>query len=243
MGRYKILYESENELCEAFAKYAEDMGWVVYPETSECDMLLVATEGVKTRGVRPGEQLTVEAKLRDGIEVLAQAMPSNRMRSGPNFVGVLVPRATLEFAQVAHRLGIKVFSGQKEKWAHKGKEWARHLEGLEIMSSRYHLFDEPLWLPEVRIWVPPGVPNPSYVTQWKMQAVKLCIHGLRRGYLTTADFIEFSVDTTLWFRHGWIEDTGEKIGRRKKYRVNKKRAPHTMYPEIFDALLQRAAKQ
>jgi len=234
------VFASETELCVEFAEYAKTLGWRVYPETSGFDLLLVAAPEVKTVGARPGEQIGVQAKLTVNMHLFAQAIPNARANAGPNFFAVLVPSADTDCFAVARRLGVVVFTAAMyRKWS--DPPWQKKLGGLEHLIARHHVFDAPAWTPEVEIWTPPGVKSPSIITPWKIDAVKLCLLGEKKGFLTTVDFIEHGISTTLWVARKWIVDTGDKIGKRKKYRLGEV-TPHLLWPEITEALRRRADK-
>lgn len=242
--KYKNPYASENELCEAFTAFATHRGWRVFPETAGFDLLLVATRDVVLRGVMPGDQIGVEAKLSDNVEVLYQALPRNDTAVGPNFHAVLVPRAKPAFTVLARRLGIVAFEGcglrwNSERWDRR--EWTRDVFAFHpLLYQSRHYYTEACWHPEIDVWVPPGVSGPRRITPWKVAAVKLCLHGKTQGYLTSDDFRTFGISMSRWVRGAWVVATGEKRGRRNLYVVNESNTkdppPHLRWPEIADAL-------
>lgn len=221
-------------MCAAFSEYARGRGWIVHPETSGYDLVLVA--GRDVRGATPGDQIAVEAKLHDNIQVLFQALPVCRNGQGPAFFGVLVPRPSYEFLVLALRLGISVFHGQTRR--NKNAPWEPRCSGLEQLSARRRwVFDAPLWTPDVVVDVPAGVPSPLTTTPWKVNAVRFCllVKNQMKNKVTSAEFADNGISMTSWRKFGWIEDTGKKAGRRKIYRITDK-APHIKWPHVTEAL-------
>lgn len=242
--RFVNPYKSEEELCSGFAEYARSAGWRVYPETSNWDLLLVATPEVKTKNVRSGDQLGIQAKLNANIEVLRQAMPQPDARRGPNFHGVLVPRVTPDFREVAHGLFITPIAGTRNVYTDRPKTVQGFKHQLLFLNPLFRLeYSEPLWCPEVEVWTPAGVPSPASLTPWKFKAVRLCIEGRAKGFLTSSDFYAQRMGKTLWIRNGWVVELGEqeKYGKQKKYVLTDK-APDHIYPEITKALLERGTE-
>lgn len=234
-------YKAERDLCALLSERALEQGWRVFPETGDHDLLLVAGEDVKTMNARPGDQIGVQAKLHANIEVLAQAMPDPWSETGPHFHAVLVPVAVREFTSVAGRCGILVMEATKRIYDHGVRKWVR-TRGIDhelryLPPSMRHYYDEMTWHPEIEILVPAGVKSPRRVTPWKIDAVRLCLEAEKKGFLTTADFGHARVSMTVWRQKGWIEPTGEKIGRSKKYRlVDSANPPHLRWPEIAERL-------
>jgi len=234
-------YASESELCKTFVPYAKSMGWRVFPETSNHDLLLVATAAVKTINAVPGDQIGVQAKLKDNIEVLCQAMPKEWDAVGPHYHAVLVPVASEGFRKIARRLGLLIFQGTKAgPYAKSPPRRSVDKELFYLPITRKHYYSKADWHPEVELWTPPGVPSPSSVTPWKVSAVRLCIEAERKGYLTSDDFRKRSVSMGRWVRFGWVVDSGEKIGRGKKYILGTNPhdpPPHKRWPEIAAQLI------
>lgn len=223
------MFDSETQLCTAFAEAASAAGWVVYPETSGCDLLLVAREDVRTRGCHPGDQIAVQAKLRANIDVLAQALPDLRASSGPSFTAVLVPKCTREFRTVAHRLGVLVIAATRFRKGPIVFDWVNDLTRLE--------YSVPLWTPDVEVWTDPGVKAPKSITPWKMSALRLCLVAMNQGYLLYSDFKAARVSMTVWRRKKWIKDSGLRIGKQTRYTlVDEKMPPHLLYPEVFASI-------
>jgi hypothetical protein len=236
-SRFKNPFSTEHELCARFAEHAKSLGWSVFPETSDWDLLLVATDKTKTQGVRVGDQIGVEAKLRDNVKVLSQAIPRDWDRS-PNYYAVLVPRASSEFLEVARRLRVDVFTACKRRWRNYVHEWGVDFTGmLQFVVKAYrHEPEQKCWHPEYEVWTPPGVAAPCSITPWKIKAVELC-HLLReRGYLTAMDFRKADVSMTRW-RNLWLTPNGKKKGRFSIYVARKGvQLPDELYPGVSEAL-------
>jgi hypothetical protein len=245
--RYKNPFDKETELAAHFIEEAKRHGWKAYPETEGFDVLLVATESV-TGHFLPGDQIGVQAKLKPTVEVLYQALPRKTVHPGPKYYAVLVPRATPEFRDLAKRLRIKVFEATQKSWpAIRGQrgdlEWRQGpVKQLLDPPSLWHLHEHraPCWVPDVEVVLPAGVPSPKQLTPWKFKAVRLALHGVAKGYLTTKDFKEFDVSMARWVQKQWIvpgDFVVEGGSRRRKYILNElRRPPHIAFPEITEAI-------
>lgn len=236
-------FKVESELCDMLSQRAKDMGWKVFPETGGNDLLLVATDDVRTKNARPGDQIGVQAKLSGNIKVLAQAMPDHWSEKGPHWHAVLVPVVVKEFDQIARRLGLLTFEATHRVWV--GGEWRRE-RGIKhaltyLPPAMRHYYTEMVWHPDVEILVPAGVSSPRSVTPWKVKSVRLCLDALERGFLTIADFRHAGMSVSTWKQYGWIEATGERHGRTMKYRlVLDHNPPHLKWPEITERLKEDA---
>lgn len=217
-------FASEAELCASFAAFAKNQGWSVHPETSDFDLLLVWDKKFG-HPQNPGDVVGVQAKMRPSLELLAQAKPLWMATSGPDFHVVVVPQASGPFLAVAQALGLSVSTPEYYNWN-------------LTLGQRHHYPKRP-WYPEVPVEMEAGTPSPRSVTKWKVTAVRLCLHGIRRGFLTAADFNAFGISMGRWVQQGWIEDTGTKDGKLKKYGVAAV-APHTMYPEVTASVAKEA---
>ena len=217
--RFKNPYSLENELCDVLIKYARSLGWKVYPETSGWDLLLVKDI-----------QIGVQAKLKDNVEVLSQALSS-----GPNIKAVLVPRASPEFRTVANALGIFIIEGLvRIKDALGRRYWIKQIKtDLDKYNKKHLTYPKNVcWVPDVEINVPAGVKSPRSVTEWKVKAIKLCIKLNERGFLTSKDFKSAKVSMTIW-KIKWLVDSGKKDGKLTKYVKNPNaKLPDELYPEI-----------
>lgn len=239
-------YASETDLCVAFSDHAKSLGWRVFPETSGWDLLLVATDAVQTAGAVSGDQIGVQAKLRDNLEVLDQARPKRYGDKGPHYHAVLVPLARPEFTSIANDLGILVFIGAKQKFSYgKGKVVPTPGMGIElawIPVNKKLYYSESEWHPEFEIWTPPGVKSPQSITPWKISAVRLCLDAVERGYVCSSHFRDAKVSMARWVQNKWVIPAG-KINRSVKYELNPAMVlPHQMYPEVAEVLRQDTAR-
>lgn len=231
-------YKLESELCNVLIQHARDNGWKVYPETSGFDILLA----------KNGIQIGVQAKLKDNLEVLAQAIDWNNKYSDyryataePDIRAVLVPTASRDFYKIASALGIYIIKGATLKWDHyRGTcEWVGEIDRQTSLDkyNRKYLTNpkKKCWTPDIEIDVPAGVKSPKQVTPWKVNSVRLCFLLRERGYLTSKDFKEVRVAISLW-KDKWLVNSGEKDGKLTKYVIRKNvKLPDELYPEITNA--------
>ena len=228
-------YASEAALCAFFSERARAGGWRVYPETADYDMLCVAGPDVKG-GFHEGDQIGVEAKLRGNLTVLAQLVEHQRTRGRhPHFFLALVPWCTREFMVIARHLLFSVLTGARlEDDAAKAIPFDRR-------DFVKHLSPKPCWEPECEpLGMCGGKSGPERLTEWKIKAVKLCVHGVHQGYLTKHDFLAHGVSMARWLKTGWIvpfDDVADGKKRTRLYAlVAEKRPPHLRYPEVTVAL-------
>lgn len=223
-------YVREVDMCSAFRDLARRHGFAVHSETDGFDMLLVAD---RASGFSKGDQIGVHAKLHANFRVLAQCIPRDPARSGPDYYAVLVPSADSDFRVVAHALRIAVLEGGRiadpQARLFDGAAWHRHSACA------------PSWVPECEVHdLPAGGVAPKLMTPWKMAAVKLCLLAEQRGFLTERDFSEADMSMGLWRAKQWIKAAGSVVhGGRKVTRyvlVDERRPPHLLHPEIVTAL-------
>lgn len=165
--------------------------------------------------------------------VLCQSLPEADAKQGPDFYAVLVPREEDAFACVARRLKITPIYGE-----------ALGYSSFSFSFLRWHRFQ-----PKKRLWVPEcqvegmrgGESGPKQITKWKIDAIKLCLIGVKRGYLTGKDFKDFGFSMTRWRTNRWIHVAAEKVqheGRmvNKYLLVLENNPPHLKFPEITESL-------
>jgi len=226
MARAKLptgMFGSEAELCELLTKVARAAGFLVHAEVGGWDLVIVSRE--------TGLQCGVQAKLRPNVDVLAQAFGTDSHEPGPAVHAVLVPVPSRAFLQVAARLDVMVIQGvtldrfdlasavsRAPRWQHKA----------------------PLWVPDVEIITPAGVASPRKVTEWKVNAVKLCLLIRERGYVTTADMRRLGQNRSWWFmRSAPILVRSEHESRQARYVFadpSSPLVPDLRWPEIVTAL-------
>lgn len=195
---------TEADLCAAFVERVQAEGYRVVPECSGWDMLVVDRV--------TGEQIGIQAKLRAGLDVLAQAMPSpyaGARDPGPDVVAVLVPESTASFDVVAGGLGLYVFT-----WGRMHVDRGRVARDAFRLARRHERPGGRCWIPEdgIEVAIPCGVPGPKTISPWKIGAAKLC-RRLRAGEtLTREDFKSEGIHPSRWLSMGWVVQ-GEKRGR------------------------------
>ena len=229
-------WRTESEMTIAFATRAKQLGFKVYPETSDFDLVLVATPEVCEfmPALLAGDQIGIQAKLRANLEVLAQiAHPYSfgqvcPQLKQPHYRAVLVQDPSSHFRAVAANLGVVTLDADfivhctSAPWGKVFKSW--HRRGVTAAA--------PLWLPHIEAWTPPGVPAPKQITEWKMKAMQLCCIGVTRGYLTKEDFADAKVAISRWHQKKWI--TGYRCGPNDyRYSLTPKH-PGTLYPDLFE---------
>lgn len=229
--RFKNPYKLESELCDILIKHAKQNGWRIFPETSGWDILLVKDI-----------QIGIQAKLKDNIDVLSQAIEGKQsininakwINAAPHIRAVLVPRASREFRNVATGLGILVVEGLISRRDISGKKyWAKEIKGLDKFDKRHLTYPSKLcWIPDIEINVPAGVKSPRSITEWKVKAVKLCLKLNKKGYLTSKDFQDEKMSITIW-KIKWLLASDKKDGKLIQY-IKKPNAvlPDGLYPEI-----------
>lgn len=227
-------YTCEAELCEQLRGVARAAGFKVYAETGGHDLLLIA--GPDCKGFREGDQIGIQAKLVENIKVLSQALPAKGIYSqGPHYYAVLVPHATQEFRQVAYAAQISVLEGCRLDSRYALSDFVR------VRWFRQDHMAKPCWVPDCEVHeLKAGVAGPVQITKWKMQAIKLCMVGVERGYLTTRDFKDHGIEMSRWLAKGWIEgyDFIVHEGKRMKRYILRDDAkpPHLLYGVVTDAL-------
>lgn len=242
-------YTCEAELCEQLRGVARAVGFKVYAETGGHDLLLIA--GADCKGFKEGDQIGIQAKLRENIQVLAQALPAKGIYSqGPHYYAVLVPHASAEFKQVAHAAQISVIAGDslaprrfggRSNYEGGLGEYTMTSDFGRVRWFRQDHMAKPCWVPDCEVdGLKAGVAGPVQITKWKMQAIKLCMVGVERGYLTSRDFKDHGIEMSRWLAKGWIEgyDFIVHEGKRMKRYILRDDAkpPHLLYGVVTDAL-------
>jgi hypothetical protein len=215
-------FKTEADLCAAFVSCVPTT-WTVYPETCGFDIVLVHHE--------TGAQIGVEAKLVLNAKVLVQITRNREINlTGPDFRAVLVDRVVAENAIIARRLGVKILtvaprhnslghsyvtpreypSGQ---WVvNKGGAWLPDLTEYRLYRSiswwsNNDWEDEapvsrlklPDYVPQVRA----GVPAPIKLTDWMIQAIRMCVLVEKYGAVNRKHFQELKLHQSRW-SDGWL---------------------------------------
>ncbi len=225
-------YSCEEALVEHLITVARAHGFKAYVETSDFDVLLIA--GPESKGFKDGDQIGIQAKLRDNVDVLAQSLPK-RHGARPHYYAVLVPSCSESFARVAARLEIGVICGI-------GLNETRHWERL-FGRMRWKRQEE-----GARCWVPDcevegmrgGRKGPQQITKWKMAAIKLCLLAEEQGFITSREFREMGISMDVWVKKRWLVLYDHVIvGKRKVKRFvlnNAANPPHLRYGVVTDAM-------
>lgn len=233
-------WESEAALCSSFAAAARAGGWTVYPETSGADLLLVAGPDVG-KPFKPGDQVSVQAKLQVSVGLVRQALPPRPPMPSADFYVVVTPKlgSVADLRMVCIRLGIGLCSAapvRTSRWE-AGIPMFTEDFGVRGSSRRWPRVERTaarLWVPDVVVDTPAGVPAPTSVTPWKLAAVRLCVSG--QTTLTSADFKAAGIGIRRFIDNGWIELVGKR-GRLNTYKLTDARdRPDRAYPEIAAAL-------
>lgn len=212
---------TEAELCQQFRTWAEARGWLVHPEVSNWDMVLVPSsmgvhddsalgDLVKSPCFTPGQsdQVGVQAKLLGNVDVLAQALGDRR--TGPSWRLVVVPRPSTNFIEVARHLGMMVAANEVKTGYHgfaRGlpAKWRQAPDGFKIHGRGAPvLVNKQLTLPPIVTNLVAGGPSPKQLTPWRVKALRLCRLLRTAGYLTPEDFKREKVDKRVWVER-WLD--------------------------------------
>lgn len=211
-----LKFESEAALCDAFIETVPKE-WTVYPETCNFDILLAHVTGV---------QIGIEAKLRLNAKVICQALKGLDHRfceDGPDFRAVLVPTADGELWDIATRLGLTIITMRKQErnvirgggnngsrwwsdpalpdladWTPERPAWMSEQRWCDLAPIRRCQLPE--YVPEVRA----GVSSPLKLTDWKIQAMKVCVLVERTGAIHRLDFKKLEISPTMWTQGPWL---------------------------------------
>lgn len=214
------IFDTEADLCAAFLETIP-CGWTAYPEAADFDIVL--------RHDETGAQIGVEAKLRLNAKVICQAIAGNGSvyrEYGPDYRAVLVPAAGGDLVSIADRLGLTVLTVEKVQSniiygmanQQKGSAWLSKPELPQFSEysperpgwmsrEKWHDFSpiERLKLPEYVPDVDAGRSGPLKLTDWKIQAMKVCILVERVGSIHRRDFKKLRISPTLWTQNsGWL---------------------------------------
>lgn len=220
----------EQALCYDFIIEAIEAGWRVYPEypDSEFDMLLVAEKGCSTQGVEVGTQIGIQAKMKLNPKLMEQMVNSVKRPDwrGPDYVVALVPGAPrtpaekgLESILLALGHGLFYVYSYFESHDQERNKRRRNLETMAFFGKKRH--DRRIELPEINVWVEPGIPSPVSFSGWRIKDVKRILELEKLGTFTRSEFdaLKPKMSLRFWRHEGWVEFTGEKRGREFIYRL------------------------
>lgn len=246
-------WESEAAMFAAFRDLVEQHGIDFYAEAGGHDALLHVTERWPTaddyqNGLRPGDVVLVEGKLKPTFEVLEQILPHRRYGtgwSGGDWAAVLVPEAGREFQEVAAACGV-VTIVLKPPDAHVPYRPVTYgppaLACMHGFHDSLRQYGDRVSVPEVNVRQPAGLPSPRVVSQWKIDAVRLCMRGTG-AELRTDDFrYPSAVRAPTFVQQGWMRMV-RREGRKAVYELlDHTFRPDKRYPEVVAALLERDAE-
>jgi hypothetical protein len=222
-------FATEAALCAAFLQCVPKE-WVAYPESCGFDIVLAHKE--------TGAQIGIEAKLVLNAKVLVQVTEDrDRDPRGPDFRAVLVGKVVAENAILAKRLGIKVLTlvprrnpkgyshvtprGYPESdWVvNRGGDWLPEFapyklgRGLSWWSGNEWEDEAPverLKLPDYVPQVAAGVPAPVKLTDWMIQAIRMCITVDQIDFVGKKHFQHLKLSQSRWTQGQWLESTGTR---------------------------------
>ncbi|KLD65442.1 hypothetical protein [Dyella japonica] len=219
-------FPTEADLCSAFADWAREEGFTVYPETAGWDLLLVTPDGL---------QLGVEGKLAMNLKVLAQSLRGISLYGcdrGPDFRGVVVPASHEGTEEVFATMGIEVFTPYSS-WRREGYKWAFQRRANYLTE----MFDwnpvQRCELPDFVPDVPAGVPAPRTLSPWKVGALRVQALLELQGFVTREEVRKCKNDPRRWCAtDGWLTQLGNG-------RWGKGSAPDfgLQHPEIYAQIL------
>jgi hypothetical protein len=185
-------FSSEAELCNAFTDHAVTMGWLVYPETSDWDLLLERADG---------SQCGVQAKLAPNVDVLWQAYRGSIRAKSPDTAAVLVPAAKEPFRDLAMAIGVGVITPVEypDEFGELkiGFDWTPGAKRTDLRQR--------CWKPEFVPDQPAGVPSPKRVTPWKERAIHCCVILREKGKIRTKELSAYRMNPRDWIEHGYIK--------------------------------------
>lgn len=213
-------YDSEAAMCSAFTIWAQQQGWIVYPETAGWDMLLVNRANQS--------QIGVQAKLRFNSTLIRQVLPGAGMWAnveyGPDCRAILLPKHDREVDDAMRTLGVISFSSMSGGGFRPKIEGAVDFYGQWPADQRHPL---PKHVPDVVA----GASGPIQLTDWKVKALRLTAVLEVRGHLTRQDFRDVGVDFRRWPASEWLiaGDEGRYVRGPK---LNVDRQHPTVFAEI-----------
>lgn len=222
-------FATEAALCAAFLQCVPET-WVAYPESCGFDIVLAHKE--------TGAQIGIEAKLVLNTKVLVQVTEGrDREKRGPDFRAVLVGKVVAENATLARRLGIRILTvvprrgpsgyeyvaprgAPRSDWVvNQGGAWLPELapyklgRGLSWWSHNDWEDEAPverLKLPDYVPQVAAGVPAPVKLTDWMIQAIRLCITVERIGRVSRKHFQHLKLSQSRWSEGRWLIKAEER---------------------------------
>ena len=206
-------YKTEAALCADFISWAEKDGWTAYAETAGWDLILVKSD----------IQFGIQAKLKFNATLLRQVMPVDRCgdRTEPNHRGILIPKIDIEIDQAMRACSVVAFAPTRQTgyFGHTYEDGNRS----DFAPSLNAAIERGEWPCEKRIELPDYVPDvvagassPVQLTQWKISALRICVHIELHGFITSRQIREkYGVDSRRWIDpgYGWLsaKKEGENV--------------------------------
>lgn len=214
-------YKYEHELCEKFLDNISDK-WDVYPEFNGWDIFLSRKED--------GLQIGIQAKLRNNIYVLYQALSlttnswGDIREFGPDHIAVLTPFKTGDFDLVCNCCGINHLTPNVT---------------IDMVLSHFKLkktgCQKRYTLPEYKLISKCGVSSPRNMSKWRINALKLMVEYYNKKYVTSKDFKKFDLNSTTMTAL-FFKPSGEKEGKLFKYILSEEKSPIIGYEKEFEAI-------
>lgn len=235
-------FASEEELCADFIAWAQEQGWVAYPETHGWDILLVEP--------KTGTQIGVQAKMAFNLKVLAQCCESYCHREdGPDIRAVLVPKFDDSAKDICRHMGFAYFAFlSADCYTKQNRFWPQYLNhDLNAAGDRL-----PQWAPDRRLELPAyvpdvaaGVKSPKTLSLWKVKALKIAALVELRGWVKRSDFKEHGISPTIWLHPstGFLIALGDaKFGKGPKTPDFAAQHP-TVWPQVVEDMRSELNKQ
>jgi hypothetical protein len=223
----RVPFPSEAALCAAYAAFASESGWVVYPETAGFDMLLVRPEG----DPHAGTQIGVEAKLKLNAKVVDQILDrvpwDINWEKAPDYRLVLVddPGRAGGIATLLRRCGVTTIAPEPDpdRMRHSTVLWpedTRTKSGTWFVVGGQH---DSHWtdlnpanrcdLPEFVPLVAAGVKSPIQLSRWKIGALRILAELEVKGTINRSRIKELGCDPSRWTRgdDAWLDPSGKGL--------------------------------
>jgi hypothetical protein len=185
-------YNTEAELCTAFAEVARAAGLVVYPEVEGWDLVLVGPEGV---------QIGIQAKLGASWLLLHQATEP-RMRY-PDHRAILVPTVSHKFRALAGRLGLLVYCDSTIRLATRWGDKMRF--PTHAGAGKRGRLELPSVVP---VNVVAGSPSPRSLTPWREGMLLVCAALEAQGRVSGRQVKRAGLRVSSLTMRNWLRRTG-----------------------------------
>lgn len=215
-------YKYEYELCDEFIKNNSNE-WDIYPETYSFDIYMFHKKSMI--------QVGIQAKLRQNIHVINQALHSIYMNNGklkkygPHYIAVLVP--VYSYDLIYKKLNILTLSADSSITPS-----LIHFNSITVNEHQYRH-----GIPLVKLQSKAGVPSPKNLSKWRIGALKLMIKYNEQGYILSSDARMEGINPSNldhYFEYKYLEP---KIGRCFKMKLrDPKKHPAVGYEKELEDL-------